>query len=153
VSTAELAARLRARPAGDGRWTARCPSHADRSPSLSIREGGGGRVLLHCFSGCRPEAVLAAMGLSWRDISGAPSTPAERVAAVRERDARQHADAAARQRDRATVDLLAGADDVLTRLARQAMVAPPGPDGDALAAMYHKEMDAVRAAEGADPWA
>ena len=44
------------------------PAHEDRSPSLSIAEGRDGRVLLHCFSGCRPEAILQALGLGWSDL-------------------------------------------------------------------------------------
>lgn len=55
------------RPAGAGRWTARCPAHGDRSPSLSIRDTGD-RVLIHCFSGCDPSDVLAAVGLAWKDL-------------------------------------------------------------------------------------
>jgi putative DNA primase/helicase len=33
-------------------WLVRCPAHGDRSPSLSIRKGREGRVLVHCFAGC-----------------------------------------------------------------------------------------------------
>ena len=63
-----LLARLdRVIPAGAGRWYSRCPAHEDKSPSLSIRDTGE-RVLIHCFTGCDPEDVLAAVGLSWRDI-------------------------------------------------------------------------------------
>lgn len=63
-----LLARLeRVIPAGPGRWYARCPAHEDRSPSLSIRETGE-RVLIHCFAGCDPDAVLKALGLGWRDL-------------------------------------------------------------------------------------
>jgi hypothetical protein len=53
--------------AGDGRWYARCPAHADRSPSLSIRDTGT-RTLIHCFAGCEAEDILTAVGLTWRDI-------------------------------------------------------------------------------------
>lgn len=56
------------RPAGPNKWLARCPSHADRTPSLSIREADDGKVLVHCWSGCDPEAILAAAGLTWRDL-------------------------------------------------------------------------------------
>lgn len=55
------------RSTGQGRWTARCPSHDDRSPSLSIRLAGD-RLLIHCFSGCKPDRVLEAVGLSWYDL-------------------------------------------------------------------------------------
>ncbi len=35
----------------------RCPSHADATPSLSLRQGDRG-VLVHCFAGCEAEDVL-----------------------------------------------------------------------------------------------
>src|SRR3546814_8853474 len=31
-------------------FMARCPNHADKNPSLSIRETEGGRILLKCFA-------------------------------------------------------------------------------------------------------
>jgi len=66
VSVAALLSRLDAvRRTGDGRWLARCPSHPDRSPSLSIRELTDGRLLLHDFGGCEVESVLAALGLEF----------------------------------------------------------------------------------------
>lgn len=49
-------------------WSAPCPAHDDHSPSLSIREGNDGRVLLHCHAGCRPENILAAIGLTWSNL-------------------------------------------------------------------------------------
>ena len=50
---------------GDGTYQACCPAHADRSPSLTIRELEDGRTLLHCFGGCSVEDVLGAIGLSF----------------------------------------------------------------------------------------
>ncbi len=49
-----------------GRWSgtsgeARCPAHKDRTPSLSLRDGDGGRLLTCCHAGCAPEAVWAAL--------------------------------------------------------------------------------------------
>lgn len=41
--------------------TARCPAHDDRSPSLSLRDGEDGRLLVHCFAGCSYEAVHEAL--------------------------------------------------------------------------------------------
>ncbi|MEE9290221.1 MAG: toprim domain-containing protein [Alphaproteobacteria bacterium] len=38
-----------------------CPAHEDKNPSFSIRDGDGGNLLTHCFSGCSPEAVWAAL--------------------------------------------------------------------------------------------
>lgn len=45
-------------------WMACCPSHADRSASLSIRETADGRILVHCFAGCSVHEVIDAAGLS-----------------------------------------------------------------------------------------
>src|SRR5450755_4177855 len=45
-----------------------CPAHEDRKPSLSVSEGDDGRVLIHCQAGCRTEDVLAAVGLTMRDL-------------------------------------------------------------------------------------
>jgi hypothetical protein len=65
ISAEELLSRLEGvRRNGEGRWMARCPSHGDKAPSLSIREGDEGRVLLHCFSGCEFTAIVAALGLT-----------------------------------------------------------------------------------------
>lgn len=49
---------------GAYRWLARCPAHADKHPSLAIRELDDGRVLAHCFAGCPIESVLTAVGLT-----------------------------------------------------------------------------------------
>lgn len=57
----EIARRLGGRRSGAG-WSARCPAHQDRSPSLSIGESASGRLLLHCHAGCSFERVIAALG-------------------------------------------------------------------------------------------
>ena len=49
-------------------WIARCPAHEDRSPSLSVKDSGGGIVLIKCFAGCESEAVLDALGLQFSDL-------------------------------------------------------------------------------------
>jgi putative DNA primase/helicase len=49
-------------------WNALCPAHEDHDPSLSVKEGDDGRVLLHCFAGCEGGAVMAAMGLTFADL-------------------------------------------------------------------------------------
>lgn len=54
--------------AGAGKWKACCPAHDDRDPSLSIREADDGKVLLHCWAGCFTADVLAAIGLTTRDL-------------------------------------------------------------------------------------
>ena len=53
---------------GTGRWLARCPAHADRHPSLSVRELDDGRVLVHDHAGCSAGDVLAAVGLGFEAL-------------------------------------------------------------------------------------
>jgi hypothetical protein len=52
----------------NGSWTACCPAHNDKGPSLAVRELPDGRVLLHCFAGCETESVLAAVGMDMTDL-------------------------------------------------------------------------------------
>jgi hypothetical protein len=69
MSAALLLDRLdRVKQTGPGRWLARCPAHPDRRPSLSVRELGDGRVLVHDFGGCEVGNVLAALGLNIADL-------------------------------------------------------------------------------------
>lgn len=56
-------------------YQARCPAHEDKGPSLSLREGDDGRVLLHCHAGCSTPSVLAAIGLSMSDLFPPSNTP------------------------------------------------------------------------------
>jgi len=60
-------------------WTARCPAHDDDAPSLSINEGDDGRVLVHCHAGCDTVAIVAAMGLTMRDLFAQNGTRGEGV--------------------------------------------------------------------------
>ena len=59
--TAEtIAEALGGRKAGSG-WTARCPAHEDRTPSLSIRDAEDNKVLVRCHAGCDQERVITAL--------------------------------------------------------------------------------------------
>lgn len=59
--TAETIAKaLGGRKAGNG-WTARCPAHDDRNPSLSISTGNDRKVLLRCHGGCDQAQVIDAL--------------------------------------------------------------------------------------------
>jgi hypothetical protein len=51
-------------------FVALCPAHEDRNPSLSVTEGEDGRILLKCHAGCSAEAVVAALGLTVKDLFG-----------------------------------------------------------------------------------
>ena len=64
MAAADLIARLPdAKPRGPGKWSARCPAHDDKTPSLSVRELDDGRVLVHCFCGCSAHEIVTAVGL------------------------------------------------------------------------------------------
>jgi hypothetical protein len=51
-----------------GRWTACCPAHVDRSPSLAITETDDGRILLKCFAGCSAHQIVEAVGMDLTDL-------------------------------------------------------------------------------------
>lgn len=69
IAAESFLARLDAvRQRGAGRWVARCPAHDDRTPSLSVAEAASGTVLIKCFAGCATVDVLAAIGLTFRDV-------------------------------------------------------------------------------------
>ena len=55
------------RQRGAGQWTARCPAHEDRSPSLSITEKED-RLLVCCHAGCGAADVMSAVGLTAADL-------------------------------------------------------------------------------------
>jgi DNA primase len=48
-------------------WKALCPAHADKNPSLSIRQVDG-KILIHCHAGCSTQAILTALGIEARDL-------------------------------------------------------------------------------------
>jgi hypothetical protein len=51
-----------------GQWSARCPAHADKGPSLSLRETPDGAVLIHCFAECEVADIVAALGLEMHQL-------------------------------------------------------------------------------------
>jgi 5S rRNA maturation endonuclease (ribonuclease M5) len=55
------------RPSGSG-YSARCPSHDDTTPSLSVSAGENGRVLIHCQAGRPVDSVIAALNLTMADL-------------------------------------------------------------------------------------
>lgn len=63
-------------------WMACCPAHADRSPSLSIKDTGDGKLILKCFAGCETIDVLGALGLDWDDVMP-PKETVERIQTVK----------------------------------------------------------------------
>ena len=49
-------------------WTAQCPAHEDRNPSLSISEGDNDRAMLRCHAGCDVESICRALRLELKDL-------------------------------------------------------------------------------------
>lgn len=85
------------KPCGAGKFSAKCPAHEDRSPSLSVREGERG-VLLHCWAGCSLDAIASSLGIAIKDLfyDGLPD-PRQRREAMRRRAKEQAAQRAAHQ--------------------------------------------------------
>jgi hypothetical protein len=76
VSVEEVLSRLQSvRRTGEGRWAARCPAHGDKGPSLSVRAGDDGRVLLHDFGGCSFPEIVEALGLRPEQLFPPSNTP------------------------------------------------------------------------------
>ncbi|MEA4928566.1 MAG: hypothetical protein VB104_07810 [Candidatus Limiplasma sp.] len=79
----EFIARLPHEPTKrSGETMCKCPAHADRKCSLSVKDGERG-IVLHCFAGCRNEDILEAMGLKMADLfreeeKGGAARPAAR---------------------------------------------------------------------------
>jgi hypothetical protein len=49
-------------------YTALCPAHDDRHPSLLISESSGGNIRVHCFNLCSNDSILSAIGLEKKDL-------------------------------------------------------------------------------------
>jgi hypothetical protein len=81
VTVTELLFRLDGvRSRGPGKWLGKCPSHEDKSPSLSIAEGADGRILLHDFAGCSPLDIVASLNLELKDLfTDAPNPHGHRM--------------------------------------------------------------------------
>lgn len=49
-------------------WMACCPSHVEKTPSLSIKDDNG-KILLHCFGQqCGVDDIVAAVGMDLQDL-------------------------------------------------------------------------------------
>jgi hypothetical protein len=51
------------RQVGPGKWTARCPAHPDKSPSMALWDEPDGRVGIYCSALCDYRDILSALGL------------------------------------------------------------------------------------------
>jgi putative DNA primase/helicase len=81
-TVSDILSRLKGvRSTSDLKWAAQCPAHDDRTASLSVAEGEGGRALIHCHAGCMNLAVVKALGLTIRSLfpSGHSDAPKGRI--------------------------------------------------------------------------
>ncbi len=56
-------------------YKARCPSHDDKTPSLSIKLGDAGNVLLFCHAGCKIDEISAAIEVKVGELFPTKSKP------------------------------------------------------------------------------
>lgn len=54
-------------PSAGGEYTAQCPAHDDSTASLCVGQGKKG-IVIKCQAGCESRDIVAAMGLSMRDL-------------------------------------------------------------------------------------
>ena len=66
------------KPTGTDKWQACCPAHDDKSPSMSVKEGNDGRILVHCFGGCTTDQITGALGLDMTDLFAEKRTGVKR---------------------------------------------------------------------------
>lgn len=84
-------------PRGNGKFTARCPAHEDRTPSLSIQDGYKA-ILLRCWSGCTLSTITDKLGIGVKDLfKDALLDLPQRRAAIQRRQVEQAAQGAERQ--------------------------------------------------------
>ena len=129
ASLDRVLARLQAvRSSGAGRM-ALCPAHADKSPSLSVREDNG-RILLHCFAGCSVEAICAAIGIKVRDLFTEPHLVRQPEPSIVRDAEKQIASLRSRltprDRERAVTVVLAGRENPNPAMARALALAVEG---------------------------
>lgn len=53
---------------GNNKYLCCCPSHKDKSPSLTIKIQPGDKTLIHCFAGCQTEDILGSIDLTMSDL-------------------------------------------------------------------------------------
>lgn len=86
MTTEALLSRLQAvHKRGPGQWSARCPAHDDKGPSLSVKELPDGRTLVHCFAACGTDEVLQAVGLDMTELFPPRTEPGSGTAALKRR--------------------------------------------------------------------
>lgn len=145
MTTESFAKMVKAKRTGAGRWAAKCPAHEDGRASLSIREGGESRTLVHCFAGCSVASVLAALHLRPRDLfAGPPPSPAEAAQAEAEREAKHQQSARLRAADRRKRDRVRKLTQVVNSIGAKLAFSPAD---QALGTLFHQACDRLHNAE------
>jgi 5S rRNA maturation endonuclease (ribonuclease M5) len=60
MTAEQIAKILKGKKTKDG-WMIICPAHADKEPSCALSEGESGKILVHCFAGCKSESIIDAL--------------------------------------------------------------------------------------------
>lgn len=69
MTVESLLSRLeKVRKTGPQTWTAKCPAHQDKTPSLSVRELPDGMVLVHCHALCGIDRIAQALGIELDEL-------------------------------------------------------------------------------------
>ncbi|USL85056.1 DNA primase [Arthrobacter phage SWEP2] len=69
MTLAELIARLDDVEETPDGWLVHCPAHADSKQSLRLAVSDAGKVVMKCRAGCKTADVVAALGLTMRDLA------------------------------------------------------------------------------------
>jgi hypothetical protein len=115
MTAAELVGSLESvRARGPNKWSAKCPAHADKSPSLTVAEGEKG-VLLKCWAGCSLEEITRTLGLTVKDLffDALSTDPHQRREAMRQRAQAQAARQAAHDAEGRRLDTLRQAEQLI----------------------------------------
>jgi hypothetical protein len=62
---------------GSSGWKGHCPSHKDKSPSLSIDHGRNGGIVLNCHAKCHIDSICAALNITQTDLFPPKQTQAK----------------------------------------------------------------------------
>lgn len=148
MTASAFAALLRARKVGKDRWVAKCPSHADRTPSLSIWVGKKHPVMMRCMSQqCPNDAILAALGLQWADVMTDritdPKALKKAIALQKEEERKRLSD---RRSMRNSIDWARRCE---LKVKECGMLLAKSPESSTLARDFHRSLDQARNAQAA----
>jgi hypothetical protein len=68
MSEPKILAKLQGVTRTSSGWSARCPAHDDEKPSLSVSVGDDGHTLVYCHAGCKTDAILKAVDMTFKDL-------------------------------------------------------------------------------------